>query len=238
MTIHALARDGRKVAAKLRAWSVTEEDEGTGGIIFAKHGITALKNGACQFGSGEWEYYKARRASWADAYAETGDLPASVMVQHGWHFECSGCGVRIDEDLPDMQRRFRNWTSDEVIGSQYRAWCTARCHDEDMAERADRKRFEGLVIGLMTRLVKRRFPSVEIIHERKNLDPHVYVTKDQHGFWRLRDATVSFDFPGMEIAPANYRWNREASYGDRKPHFTCCAGDKEAFETFAAQVPA
>lgn len=221
----------RKKPAKLRAWSVTEEDEGTGGIVFAKHGIVALKDGASRFGSGEWEYYKARRAPWADAYAEAGYMPASVMVEHGWHFECSGCGVRIDEDLPDMKRRFRDWTPDHVVGSQHQTWCTPKCHDEDMAERADRKRWEELIVDMMARLVKRRFPSVEIIHDRANLTPHVYLRK-KDGFWRLSQAIVSFNFPGMKIAPASYRWDRDSSYGNAKAHFTCCVGDQEAFEAF------
>lgn len=218
---------------KLRAWAVTEDDEGTGGIVFAKYGIVALKDGACTFGSGEWEYYKARRAAWADGFSETGVVPASVMVDHGWHFECTGCGVRIDTDLPDVRRRFRDWTPDEIIGSQHSAWCTARCHDLDMAERASRKRHEALIVAMMERLVKRRFPSVEIIQDKRNLTPHVYITKDKHGFWRLGQASVSFNFPGMKIGPASYRWDRDTSYGDRKAHFECCAGDKEAFEAWA-----
>lgn len=222
----------RKKVAKLRAWSVTEEDEGTGGIVFAKHGIVALKNGACEFGSGEWEYYKARRAPWADAYAEAGHMPASVMVEHGWNFECSGCGVRIDGDLPDMKRLFRNWTPEQVVGSQHQVWCTSRCHDDDMKERADRKRYEGLIVDMMARLVKRRFPSVEIIQDRANLTPHIHLKK-KHGFWRLSQAIVSFNFPGMKIAPASYRWDRDSSYGNNKAHFTCCVGDQEAFEAFA-----
>lgn len=223
----------RKKAPKLRAWSVTEEDEGSGGIVFAKHGIVALREGARQFGSGEWEYYKARRAPWADAYAEAGHLPASVMVEHGWHFECTGCGVRIDEDLYDRKRKFRGWTPDQVVGSQHAVWCTAKCHDEDMAERADRKRHESLIIEMMARLVKRRFPSVEIIHDRQNLTPHVHLRK-RDGFWRLSQAIVSFAFPGMKIGPASYRWDRDSSYGNTKAHFTCCVGDQEAFEAFAS----
>lgn len=221
--------------AKLRAWSVTEEDEGTGGIVFAKHGIVALKDGASQFGGGEWEYYKARRAPWADRYAEDGNLPASAMVDAGWHFECSGCGIRIDEDLPDMHRAYRDWTSDQVVGTQYAAWCTLKCQEQHQAERVDRKRYEGLIADMMERLVKRRFPDVQIIRNRERLDPHVSVQKE-HGFWRLQQATVSFDFPGMQHGPAHYRWDRFSSYGEKNAHFTCCTGDKEAFEAFASQV--
>lgn len=226
----------RKKLPKLRAWSVTEEDEGTGGIVFAKHGIVALKNGACQFGSGEWEYYKARRAPWADAFAETGDLPASVMVENGWHLECTGCGVRIDYDLPEMCRKYRGWTPDQIVGTQYAAWCTPRCHDEDMADRESRKRHEGLIADMMERLVKRRFPDATIIRDRERLTPHVYLQRDAHGFWRLGQAIVSFEFPGMKIAPANYRWDRITSYGDRKAHFTVCNDDKEAFEAYARET--
>jgi len=222
----------RKKQPKMRAWAVTEEDEGTGGIVFAKHGIVALKWGACQFGGGEWEYYKARRAAWADEFAESGVMPASVMVEHGWHFECTGCGILIDEYLWDRHRRFRNWKPEHVVGTQHQVWCTPRCHDQDLAERARRKRHEELIVEMMARLVKRRFPSVEIIRDQKNLTPHVYVTKDKHGFWRLGQAVVSFNFPGMKIAPANYSWDRNATYGDKKAHFTCCAGDKEAFEAW------
>ena len=166
--------------------------------------------------AGRNQFAQPRRGEWIDLVVVGAHSPHSAQT-----------------DLPDVRRRFRDWTPDEIIGSQYQAWCTGRCHDLDMAERASRKRHEGLIVAMMERLVKRRFPSVEIIQDKRNLTPHVYVKKDKHGFWRLGQASVSFNFPGMKIAPASYRWDRDTSYGDRKAHFECCAGDKEAFEAWA-----
>lgn len=51
-------------------------------------------------------------------------------------------------------------------------------------------------------------------------------------------AVVSFKFPGMKIAPATCRMERGHNHdrfiGPIRPEFSCCYGDKEAFEAWVA----
>ena len=54
--------------AKMKAYAVTEEDENTGGIIYAEHNIVARRLGANEYADGEIAYVSCRRAPWADEY--------------------------------------------------------------------------------------------------------------------------------------------------------------------------
>src|SRR5687767_14229018 len=47
-------RDDVSETPALRAYAVTEEDEGTGGIIFARHAIVARRAGANEYNGGEF----------------------------------------------------------------------------------------------------------------------------------------------------------------------------------------
>lgn len=87
----------------LKAYAVLEKDEYTGDIYFAPRAIVAAKAGANEYGDGELSYIQCRRAPWADAFARKG-VPAKVAVDHGWHFECHGCGIQIDSDLEEEHR--------------------------------------------------------------------------------------------------------------------------------------
>ena len=86
----------------VRAYVVLENDERSGAIYFARHAITARKAGANEYGDGELSYVTCNRAPYADQFAETGMVPASVLVENGWHFECGSCGHRIDDDLAGL----------------------------------------------------------------------------------------------------------------------------------------
>lgn len=228
-----------------KAFSVTEDFESTGSIIFAKHAVSARRIGANQHADGDFTAVSCRRAKWADCFAETGRIPAAVMVEHGWHFDCCGCGVRIDYDLSHWQdrvhrddtirgmlaqaRRYRRWTPADIIGYQNTAvFCDQLCKDTHDAFEAERNRRQNHAIEVFKARVLKRFPGVEF-RDR----PHAYATMDK-GRWRLRQVAVAFDFPGMEHGPAHYRWDAESTYRKaEKPHFTCCNGDREAFEAFA-----
>ncbi|SEM52789.1 hypothetical protein SAMN05192583_0521 [Sphingomonas gellani] len=67
----------------LKAYTVLEHDERTGAIYFARHAIVARKAGAAEYGDGELSYVTCNRAPWADRFADTGAVPAAVMVEHG-----------------------------------------------------------------------------------------------------------------------------------------------------------
>lgn len=226
----------------LRAFAVTEPDENIGGIIFARHAITAAKIGAEEYGCGEIQGMSCRRAAWADQYCDTGRVPASQMIARGWHFECHGCGARIDEDWLIEN----NLTVDGVCGSQ-NTWvfCCARCkwrHKRYLAREASAK---ADAIEAFKAVVRKRFGDVEFI----DTDPtgnmrqhHAYVVEGERGGWHWRQVHIAFNFPGMQFGPAHlvrdepHGRGQCGFIGPTKPHYTCCGGDREAFEKFAAET--
>lgn len=245
----------------LLAYSVTEPDEGTGGIVFATSAIAARRIGADLYCDGEFSYARCRRAPYADRYAATAQVPASALVGAGWHFECSGCSVRIDTDLPDRwrdeagptdtfreilaaARRYRHWHSDAVIGDQNGAvFCDAACQAKHLAHEAERKRRQARAIEAFKRRVLKRFPDATFPENNPDnqaptwLQHHHAYAKMRNGRWRLRQIRVAFAFPGMVHGHAELSYNPQSYHtrNERKPAFTCCAGDKEAFEAWAAQ---
>lgn len=224
----------------LKAYAVTEEGEGTGGIVFARHAVVARREGANEYGDGEFELVSCRRAPWADAYAGTDGVPVSVMVDNGWHFECGSCGRRIDNDML--------WENDllpeDVIGTQHTtAYCNERCEARDKLDRAEAKHRERRWIRRFEKIVLRRFPDASIMKDGGRFcRPHAYAKRSKDGVWRIEQVVVSFTWPGQEIGPASLRvdtktdWPRfggKAVTKREKPYWTCCAGDREAFEAYA-----
>ncbi|PWJ88445.1 hypothetical protein C8D77_111168 [Mesorhizobium loti] len=224
----------------LRAFAVTENDESTGAIYFAKHDIVAKKWGANEFADGEIGYVSCRRAPWADAYVGK-PLPVSVMIENGWHFGCHGCGMRMDED----ELRERHLPVDGVIGSQHSAvYCCARCRRKHLSRQRRKEAEQQLAIESFKAIVRKRFPEVEFINEHPNWQNYARADffHGQKG-WIWQRVTVAFTFPGMKIAPAwlelperPWRGYGEGnrSIGPLQPAYTCCNGDREAFETYAA----
>lgn len=240
--------------AALKAYAVNEKYESTGAIFFAKHDIVARRTGADEYGDGELSYVTCRRARWADHCAETGIVPVSLMVEHGWHFECSGCGVRIDEDLcyrdeddidepetTDEALRFKDWEPADIIGHQHsQVFCNQACMDADLAYRAECRRREARVIERFRAIILRRFPGVDFPDDRERYRgyAHAYVTK-RNGRWHVQQVHVPFTFPGQQHGPASLDYDPDSSwYARRKVRFMCAGGDKERFEAFAAETKA
>ena len=224
----------------LKAFAVTEENENTGGIVFAKHAIAARRIGANEYADGEFGYVTCRRAKWADEYADKGDVPLSAMVEAGWNFECGSCGRRIDSDMCCE----RDIALDDIIGSQRSiAYCNAVCEAEYKLHRAKAERVQLRWIRRFRRLVKARFPDAVVITGegiRRENGAHAYATTDKDGRWHIDQVAVSFEFPGMQIAPATLRYDRRASWGRNgtrpdKPYWSCCNGDRDVFEAWAKQ---
>lgn len=217
-----------------KAYAVTEECENTGGVIFAACPIVARRIGADEYNSGELAGLHVARAPWADVFAETGRVPASVMIDQGWHFECHGCDMRIDADsLYDHRLPI-----DGVIGTQGSfVYCCARCRRKRLSLERRRKAEELRAIDVIKAMVLRRFPDATLCDAGGRWSPHAYVTRDWSagGGWHWAQIVVSFTFPGMKIAPAQLRLDGGHKMGPHKPYFTCCNGDREAFETWAAK---
>lgn len=232
----------------IRAFSVIEEYENTGGIVFARHAVAARRRGADEYADGDFTAVTCRREPWADAYVGK-PIPARVMIAHGWHFECAECAARIDEDwLADNRKPLAG-----VIGTENNlVFCCSRCARRYFSMQRRRKAEEQRAIGTFKAIVRRRFPDVMFCdaHDNPGWRHHAYVTYQhgQHG-WVWEQVAVHFTFPGMQIAPATFRlpdrpWKGcgpgNRFIGPLKPYYTCCHGDLEAFEAYAAatRVPA
>lgn len=219
----------------LRAYSVLEKGENTGGIVFARSDIEARKRGSCEWSDGDIASVECRRAHWADAYATVGVIEASAAVEQGWHFECNGCGMSIDtysleEEDKDVQG---------VVGTMD-SWifCCAECKDQSDKIEAQKKAVGASFLDELRRVITRRFGDVEICGTYDDaFFPHVYVI-EQDGAFSIGQANVHFTFPGQKIAPATLRYEWPYSFrwdaiGPLLPYFTCCNGDVEAFQAFA-----
>lgn len=213
----------------MKAFTVLENDECTGAIIFAKHAIVARRLGANEYAGGEFGAVSCRRAPWADAYVER-KLPARLMIAHGWHFECSQCDARITEDyLYDM-----NLPLEGVIGSQHtHVFCGTRCARKYYSIQRRRKAEEQRAIETFKEKVRQRFPEADFCDEPDagsfRAAHHAYVVAGRAG-WQWRQVSVAFRFDGMKIAPAHF----SVMDGNNPPaaQYTCCPGDKEAFSAY------
>jgi hypothetical protein len=209
---------------QLKAYTVLEEFENTGGIVFARHAVTARRLGADRYAEGNFSLVTCRRAKWADGYAETGIVPASGMVWDGWHFECHYCGARIDRDLEP----FKGWTPDHVIGrGEGLVFCHKGCQAAHDHESAFAERLKVRTFAHYAQKLARRFPGITV-------RPIGYAVRSSHVYvngGRIKQVVIDFDWPGQKIGPAAFRWDSNVSGGKG---FTCCFGDKEAFEAFVA----
>lgn len=221
----------------LKAYAVLEEGENTGGIVFAAHAIVARRQGAAIFGDGEFEGVSCRRAPWADHCAKTGVVPVSLMIDHGWRFECYGCGATIDRDwLYDMGLPLLG-----VIGTQHSSiFCCDSCRSRHKAREAVRCEIEADMIERLKAMVLRRLPGAEICSQDQWASRAHAEQGWDSGAWAVNGAVVFFAFPGMRIGPASLVLRRDYlkinRIGPIDPSFECCAGDQEAFEAFAAET--
>ncbi|MBD9635425.1 hypothetical protein IB277_03790 [Ensifer sp. ENS07] len=215
----------------LKAYAVLEKDEYTGDIFFAKHSIVAAKTGANEYGDGELSYVQCRRAPWADVFAGKG-VPAKVAVDHGWRFECSGCAITIDEDMESEH----HLPVSGVIGSMHgTVYCCARCKWRRMKKEARRQEEEAAAIDDFKAIVRTRFPDVEFCDDEDQFrGNHAYLTRSWGSrFWHRAEIMVAFRFPGMAIGPAHFRMDSHHKIGPTNAYYTCCNGDREAFEAYA-----
>ncbi|MGZ2472444.1 hypothetical protein [Sinorhizobium medicae] len=214
-----------------KAYAVLEKDEYTGDIYFAPRAIVAAKAGANEYGDGELSYIQCRRAPWADAFAGKG-VPAKDAVDHGWHFECHGCGIQIESDLEEEHRL----PVDGIVGTMHGAvYCCARCKWKHMKREARRKQEEAAAIEDFKAIVRARFPDTDFADDESEFrGHHVYVTRaDRPDFWHRGQVIVAFRFPGMKIGPAHFRLESYHRIGPAIAGYTCCNGDREAFEAYA-----
>ena len=204
------------------AYIVTEDTEGTGGVIFAKSDIEARRRGADAFHEGELSGLHVTRAKHLDRYEGKG-VPASVMIDAGWNFECSYCGASLNSD----EIYDRGASPDDVVGVESgHVFCDANCASSYVEDNRKKRATGNKFLSRMRARVRSRFGNVEFVPGRWH--QHVYVV-DAGAKLRTEQARVSFNFPGQVHGPASLHYDG----GEYALH--CCNGDRTAFIAFCEQ---
>ena len=213
-----------------RAFAVTENDENTGLIYFAKHAVVARRWGADEFGEGDFGSVSCIRAPWADAYAESGRLPARVSIANGWHFECYGCGARIDSDyLYDKRLPLAG-----IIGFQSGpVYCSSRCAAHNISLKRRRKLHEAAAIADLKAVVRLRFPDADFCDDVKWPGGHHAYVEPYRGAWNRHQVVGALRYPGAKYGPAHFRMDQGHKIGPPHGHYTVANGDRETFEAWA-----
>jgi len=216
------------------AYTYNETDEWSGGVVFARSNIEARRMGANLLNMDEIAGLTVQRRPDLDQYADTG-VPARVLVEEGWWFECHGCGLRIN----DYRMEDAGLPVSGIVGyEQGRVYCSHACRMESRAEDAARDAFGKAFLDMLQDMVRARFPGAEI-HFGDGRH-HASVPR----YWPLvaQQAVVEFEWPGQKIGRASLEYHHATDYGATligpvRPEFRCCNGDREAFEAFAAEYP-
>lgn len=213
------------------AYSYLETDESTGGIVFAQSNIEARRIGANLLDMDGIGGMEVKRRADLDKYEASG-VPAWMLVSEGWHFECCGCGMSID----DCTMEDAGLPVTGVVGVESgRIYCSHACRMAYLARDAASKAFGEAFLDMLRDMVRSRFPDAD--HCFGEYQTHVYVPQ-----WVdplvVKQAQVKFAFPGMKIGPASLQYRHEGKHGSAligpvRPDFYCCTGDREAFEAFA-----
>lgn len=202
-------------AKPLKAYSVQEEDENTGGIVFAKSNVEARRIGSSRFGDGDFNWGKARRAPGFDRYAP-GPVPFVAMFAAGWWQECRGCGVTIREGECDDDC---NEIAFDIVEVGDGIYCRPSCRENHLAGKAEAARLGKIVLDELAERVVRAMPGA-VLCERT----HVYVPGGPRPNYP-QQASITFTFPGARIGSAQFRFDKAGE----KPYVTVCNGDRTAF---------
>ncbi len=227
-------------------------------IIFAKSSIEAKRRWSNAHWNGdEIAGISARRVPGWDQYARTG-VPAVVMIDDGWYFDCEGCSTRIGQEYIGTRDRHEREHEDYLLDDEYgsdlsiplmhpverpgqRVWCSQQCHDDDMAERALFKRYGERVKAWRCRRLIEQYPEVcpcEGLMENYSYPrSHVYVAR-RNGTLVVEQVVIHFSWPTSKIGLGTYRIDQQWHYGKDKPRraeLYVAGGDRAAFESWIAE---
>lgn len=213
----------------MKAFMVTEQFENRAMVVFADHAITARRIGSNEYCEGELRGISVKRARHLDQYEGKG-VPASVLISDGWWFECTGCHATINSDFLDDNEL--PW--DAVIGTENSAvFCCAECQKQYL-DRQERERAVGQAfLAMMRDLITSGVGNVQFVTGA--FREHIFA-QETDGIVVVRQASVSFEFPGQTIAPASLLYDPAYTYGPAKLELRCCSGDKKAFEAWWAMA--
>lgn len=168
--------------SELKAFHAQGEEYGK--IIFAKSHVEARRVAAGELGCEFQEVESCRRLPMLDKYAATGKVPAKDLIEnHGWWFECAGCGTRVDAENFDYETE----THREAVYAGEDVYCCHRCKSAEDHRIAEIKRLEEEV----TVAALEKWPGIAIVHANGHVN-------------RFQKAFVDFRYPGGKYSA---RWN-------------------------------
>ena len=201
----------------LLAYAVQEEDEGTGGIVFARSGIAARRDGANEHAGGDFLAVTCRRAPWADQYAP-GPVPLTALVDHGWWHECGGCGCTIRDGHEDEHR-----TRFDPVQVGQSLFCTPRCRRQYLVNRTSRKIKEMREIARMRAALWKVAPGVTLLGgDRCFIAPN----------GKPGQCSINFAFPGIRHDRGRFAYDKPGE----APTFWIPGGDVAAWEAWRASA--
>ena len=106
-----------------KAYTVHDGDDGAT-VIFATNNATARRQGANELDCDSTEVDSCRRAPQFDAYAP-GPVPAVVLIEHDWRFECSrnACSTWVYSD-----------EEGRCFSADGKPYCCQACMAQDFAD--------------------------------------------------------------------------------------------------------
>lgn len=242
---------------EFKAYSCMETEEYIGAVIFAKSNLEARKIAANEFNDGHLGGLTVKRAPWADEFGARHLIPISVMVDHGWHFECTWSGITIDSNLYEYGYDWYNpdtkeyeidasYIGQKPVGFQ-ESVCFAIQEYADKWKEAKRleKEFNEKQIKIYQNYVLSKLPDAVLINEEGYGRSSRITSCEMKTFFNsglneryIRSFDIPFSFPGMQHWAA-LKFDQQPGYyhqmGPIKPHFICANGDVEAFNAWAAQ---
>lgn len=177
----------------LKAYQVTEPDEGHCCIVFATSSAAARRQGAAEMDITFSEVESCTRAAWADGYAP-GPVPPKAKIGAGWWYECAcGCGRRIDgEDGIDLDDTGEDDAEANPMAPVYqgeRVYWNQSCVDEEAAELKRRAEAKARDQSEAEAAVLAQFPFATGI-----------VSYRGHRNGKYNQLGASFHFPGGKFA--------------------------------------
>lgn len=241
---------------ELKAYSCLEPYEYTGAVIFAKSNIEARRKSADEFHDGEIGGMIVKRAPWADEYGSRGNIPILVMVENGWHFECSWSGIRIDSDLYrdgtyiyNKETKEDEWSGELIgktpVGNQDSICFACQEYADQWNEyKRIEKEFNDKQLEYFRDIVRKRLPDAIIDDAKDGYMRHESITSFNmksdwfHGLGPryVQSVHIPIIFPGRKHwAGLEFRQPHYGQIGPIEPAFICANGDLEAFQAFVDQ---
>lgn len=135
---------------RLLAYEVREPGEGHCVITFATNSATARREGGNELDCTFNEVESCNRRPQFDQYAP-GPVPKTVLIEHGWRFECHHCSRRVSEGMQqEAEDEGEEHEHLAVVIDCDSVYCSRACVMEEFVERRARHAAQAALIELFT----------------------------------------------------------------------------------------